>query len=72
LPAPVYKSIQDEYNNNNQRIITYLREESVERIITTADGFVRGHLAVRLDTVLQAVQLPAGITNLDTGLTDVD
>jgi hypothetical protein len=25
-----------------------------------------------LDTVLEAEELPAGVTNLDTGLTDVD
>ena len=30
------------------------------------------HLAIRLDTVLQAVQLPAGVTDLYTGLADVD
>jgi hypothetical protein len=30
------------------------------------------HLAIGLDAVLQAVQLPAGITDLDAGLADVD
>ena len=30
------------------------------------------HLAIRLDAVLQAVELPAGIADLDTGLADVD
>jgi hypothetical protein len=30
------------------------------------------HLAIGLDAVLQAVQLPAGVTDLDTGLADVD
>ena len=39
-----------------------LGEEGVEGVITTADGLVRGHLAVGLDAVLQAVQFPAGIT----------
>ncbi|PWA29442.1 hypothetical protein CCH79_00017068, partial [Gambusia affinis] len=34
--------------------------------------FVTGHLSVRLDPMLQAVELPAGIANLDTGLTNVD
>jgi hypothetical protein len=32
----------------------------------------RTHLAIWLDAVLQAVELPAGITNLDTSLADVD
>jgi len=49
-----------------------LAEEGVERIITTSDGLVRGHLTIWLDTVLQAVQLPAGVTNLATGLSNVD
>ena len=30
------------------------------------------HLAIGLDAVLQAVELPAGISDLDTGLADVD
>lgn len=51
---------------------TSLREKGVESVVTTTDGLVRGHLTVRLDTMLQTVQLPAGIANLDTGLTDVD
>ena len=37
-------------------------EEGVEGVITTTDGLVGGHLAVGLDTVLEAVKLPAGIT----------
>ena len=51
---------------------TSLGEEGVESIITTANGFVGWHLTIRLDTVLEAEELPAGVTNLDTGLTDVD
>jgi hypothetical protein len=30
------------------------------------------HLAIGLDAVLQAVELPAGVSDLDTGLADVD
>jgi len=51
---------------------TSLREEGVESIITTTDGLVRWHLTVWLNTVLEAEELPAGVTNLDTGLTDVN
>jgi len=47
-------------------------EEGVEGVITTTDGLVGGHLSVGLDTVLEAVKLPAGITDLDTSLTNVD
>ena len=49
-----------------------LTEERVEGIVTTADGLIAGHLAIRLDPVLEAVQLPAGITNLGTSLTHMD
>merc|ERR1719454_737454 len=49
-----------------------LAEEGVEGVITTTDGLVAGHLTVGLDAVLETVQLPAGITDLDSGLTDVD
>ena len=34
-----------------------LREEGVERVVAAADGLVRGHLPVRLDAVLEAVEL---------------
>ncbi len=49
-----------------------LTEEGVEGIISSSNGLVTGHLSVRLDPMFQAVKLPAGISNLDTSLTDVD
>ena len=51
---------------------TSLREEGVESIITSSNGFVRWHLTVWLNTVLKAEEFPAGVTNLDTSLTDVN
>jgi len=51
---------------------TSLGEEGVESIITTTDGFVGWHLTIWLDTVLEAEELPAGVTDLDTGLTKVE
>lgn len=51
---------------------TSLGEEGVEGIITTTDGLVRGHLTIRLNSVLKAEEFPAGVTDLDTTLTDVD
>ena len=51
---------------------TSLREKGVESIITTTDGLIGGHLTIRLDAVFQTEQLPAGVTDLDTGLTDVN
>jgi len=51
---------------------TSLGEEGVEGIITTTDGLVRWHLTIRLDSVLKAEEFPAGVTDLDTTLSDVD
>jgi hypothetical protein len=51
---------------------TSLREKGVEGIVTATDGLVRGHLSVWLDTVLEAEKFPRGITNLATGLAEVD
>jgi len=49
-----------------------LREEGVERVVSPTNSLVRRHLTVRLDTVLETVQLPASITHLCTGLADMD
>ena len=49
-----------------------LAEEGVERVITTSDRLVTRHLSIRLDAMLQTVQLPACIANLYSGLADVD
>jgi len=51
---------------------TSFTEEGVESIITTTNGFVRWHLSIRLDAVLEAEELPACVTDLDTGLSNVD
>jgi len=50
---------------------TGLREEGIERIVTTTNGLVTGHLTIRLDAMLKAEELPAGISNLDTTLAEV-
>lgn len=49
---------------------TRLVEEGVEAVIRTGN-FVGRHRSVRLDSVLQAIQLPAGIAHLDARLTHV-
>ncbi len=50
----------------------FLREEGVEGVICLSDAGIAGHLAVRLNAVLQAVELPAGIPHLHACLTNVD
>ena len=49
-----------------------LREEGVEAVVSSPDGLVARHLSIRLDAVLQAVELPAGVADLAAGLADVD
>ena len=49
-----------------------LTEEGIEGVVTAADCFITWHLTIRLDAMLQTVQLPAGVTNLDAGLAYVD
>ncbi|KAF4533311.1 hypothetical protein B566_EDAN004432 [Ephemera danica] len=49
-----------------------LTEECVEAVIAAANRLVGGHLTIGLDTVLQAVQLPACIADLYAGLANVD
>merc|ERR1719446_2001667 len=49
-----------------------LGEEGVEGIVTATDGLVGGHLAIWLNAVLEAVELPASVTDLATALADVD
>ena len=62
----------EEYGSWDVLTSTSLGEEGVESVVTTTDGFIGWHLTVRLDSVLKAEEFPAGVTNLDTGLTDVD
>jgi hypothetical protein len=44
----------EEYTSWDMFSSTSFTEESVESIITTTDSFIRWHLTVRLDTVLEA------------------
>ena len=49
-----------------------LGEEGGEAVVDDAGGLVGGDHAVRLDPVLQAVQLPASVAHLATGLPHVN
>jgi len=61
----------DEDSTGNVLAGTSLGKEGVERVIATTNGLVRGHLAIGLDAVLKAIKLPAGVSGLDTSLTNV-
>lgn len=47
-------------------------KEVVEGVVPSTDGLVAGHLSIWLDPVFQAVELPARIANLHTGLPHMD
>lgn len=50
-----------------------LAEECVEGVIaTTTNGLATWHVAIRLDAMFQAIQLPACIANLYSCLAHVD
>jgi hypothetical protein len=51
---------------------TSLSEKGAEAVISSSRSLVRRDHAIRLNAVLQAVQLPAGIAHLATGLANVD
>ena len=61
----------NEYSSGDMFSRSGFSKESGERVIT-AHEFVGGHLTVRLDAMFQAVEFPTGITNLATGLTNMD
>lgn len=52
--------------------VASLAEEGGEGVVVASRGLRAGHVTVRLDAVLQAVQLPAGVAHLDTSLANVD
>lgn len=51
---------------------TSLREEGVEGVISISNRLVGGHLSIRLDAMLQAIEFPTGVTDLGTSLSNVD
>ena len=62
----------DKHSTGYMLPCTSFTEEGVEGVIPSTNGLVRGHLTVWLDPVLQAVQLPAGIANLNTSLSNMN
>lgn len=61
----------DEDRSRDILLVARVAEERAEGIVSGVWSGVFGHSSVRLDAMLQAVQLPAGIPNLDTGLPNV-
>ena len=47
-------------------------EKCVEGIVSAADGLIARHLAIRLNSMLQTIQFPTSITNLHSGLSNVN
>merc|ERR1712203_155992 len=51
---------------------TSFAKESVEGIIATANRFVAWHLSIGLNTMFKTVQFPASVSDLHTGLSNMD
>jgi hypothetical protein len=49
-----------------------LAEEGVERVVGDADRGITGHHTFGVNAVLEAVEFPTGVTDLNTGLTQMD
>jgi hypothetical protein len=62
----------DEYTAGDMFTTSSLRGQSVECIITTTHCLIGGHLTIGLRVVLEAVELPAIISDLNTSLTNMD
>jgi hypothetical protein len=58
----------DEHGSGHVLAGAGLGEERVEGVVAAADRLVGRHLTVRLDTMLQAEQLPGSVADLATGL----
>lgn len=73
VPMLTYYSRLQVHKHGTRHVLASsgLAEKGVEGIISASNGLVCGHLAIRLDSMLQAVQLPAGISDLDSGLANV-
>ena len=62
------------YHNSSRNVFscTSLTEESVKGIVSATNCFISRHVAIRLNSMLQAVQFPTRITNLNACLSDVN
>ena len=57
-------------SSGNMVAATSFREEGLEGVVS--ESLIRWHAAIRLDTVLQAVELPTGVSNLASSLSDMN
>jgi len=62
----------EEYGSGDVFSSSGFREKGVEGIISSSDGFIGWHLSIGLDSVFKAEQFPAGVTDLDTTLSDMN
>jgi len=62
----------DKHGARDMLACSGLTKKGVESVIASANGLVRRHLTIWLDSVLQTKQLPAGVANLNSRLAYVD
>jgi len=56
----------EEHTSGDVLASTSLGEEGVESVVATTDSLIGGHLTVGLNSVLEAEELPAGVTDFFT------
>ena len=63
-----------EYSSRNVLARPSLAEEGVEGVVASsgATRFICWHCPIRLDTMFQTVEFPAGVTDLDASLSKVN
>ena len=69
------KSVERVVSGSDGFVRRHLQRKTFNKLPAEDDHSSRAvsaHLAIGLDAVLEAVELPAGVTNLDAGLADVD
>ena len=51
---------------DNGKTFKHSGQQRIERVISTTDRLVGRHLTIRLNTMLQAEEFPAGVADLHT------
>jgi hypothetical protein len=62
----------DHYSTRDVLSVLGLAEEGVVRAVLLSNGFISRHGSIRGNTVLKAVELPAGVTDCETSLSDMN
>ncbi len=62
----------DEHSSRDVFAGAGFAEEGIKTVVAGSDSLVGWHLTVRLNAMFQTVEFPAGISDLNSGLANVD